>query len=69
MKLAWMQTANTSAAFARLTDHTKYTGSHKQRFDESGKGRGKAGREDILPNTGYVTGFKAWTAPTACGEL
>lgn len=29
---------------ARLTDHTKYTGSHKLRFDDEGKGRGKAGR-------------------------
>ncbi|KAJ6220410.1 hypothetical protein RDWZM_006222 [Blomia tropicalis] len=51
--------AGTSGAFGRLTDHTKYTGSHKQRFDESGKGRGKAGREDVKVNTGYVTGFKA----------
>jgi len=31
---------------SRLTDVTKYTGAHKQRFDSSGKGRGKAGRED-----------------------
>lgn len=45
-------------AVARLTDHTKYTGSHKQRFDESGKGRGKAGREDVVKDTGYVQGFK-----------
>lgn len=30
---------------SRLTDHTKYTGSHKHRFDaETGKGRGKEGR-------------------------
>jgi len=51
--------AGTSGAFGRLTDHTKYTGSHKNRFDETGKGRGKAGREDVIVNTGYVTGFKA----------
>nr|XP_046910905.1 tubulin polymerization-promoting protein homolog [Dermatophagoides farinae] len=54
-------TAVTSGAIGRLTDHTKYTGSHKQRFDESGKGRGKAGRVDITPNTGYVSGFKSTT--------
>lgn len=30
--------------FSRLTDPSKYTGAHRQRFDESGKGRGKAGR-------------------------
>ncbi|XP_051836334.1 tubulin polymerization-promoting protein family member 2 [Antechinus flavipes] len=40
----------------RLTDPSKYTGSHKDRFDEAGKGKGKAGREDI--NTGYVSGYK-----------
>lgn len=28
----------------RLTDHTQYTGTHKQRFDEEGKGKGKVGR-------------------------
>ncbi|XP_027199101.1 tubulin polymerization-promoting protein homolog isoform X1 [Dermatophagoides pteronyssinus] len=54
-------TAVTSGAIGRLTDHTKYTGSHKQRFDESGKGRGKAGRVDVTPNTGYVSGFKSTT--------
>jgi len=32
--------------FSRLTDPTLYTGAHKQRFDESGKGRGKSGRVD-----------------------
>ncbi|UXI19262.1 hypothetical protein NH340_JMT05205 [Sarcoptes scabiei] len=44
-------TVVTSGAIERLTDHTKYTGSHKQRFDESGKGRGRIGREDIPTNT------------------
>lgn len=38
-------TSSSSDVVARLTDHTKYTGSHKLRFDpETGKGRGKAGR-------------------------
>ncbi|KAJ3274438.1 hypothetical protein HDV01_003042 [Terramyces sp. JEL0728] len=37
----------------RLTDHTLYTGTHKNRFDESGNGLGKAGRiqEDADPKS------------------
>lgn len=46
------------AAVERLTDVTKYTGSHKQRFDESGKGRGIAGRKDVSESSGYVSGYK-----------
>ncbi|XP_048402513.1 tubulin polymerization-promoting protein family member 3-like [Stegostoma tigrinum] len=42
----------------RLTDTSKYTGSHKERFDESGKGKGLSGREDIVENTGYVGNYK-----------
>ncbi|KAL1242379.1 Golgi reassembly-stacking protein [Trichinella spiralis] len=43
----------------RLTDVTKYTGSHKERFDaETGKGKGKAGREDLVDNSGYVGSYK-----------
>lgn len=41
-----------------LTDTTKYTGSHKLRFDETGKGRGKAGRVDEPKNAGYVANYK-----------
>ncbi|KAK3510126.1 hypothetical protein QTP70_026843 [Hemibagrus guttatus] len=47
-----------SGAVDRLTDTTKYTGSHKERFDESGKGKGKSGREEIVENTGYVAAYK-----------
>lgn len=47
-----------SSAVDRLTDHSKYTGMHKQRFDDSGKGKGKDGREELAENTGYVQGFK-----------
>ena len=36
--------ASADSVFDRLTDHTKYTGSHKERFDEEGKGKGKEGR-------------------------
>jgi hypothetical protein len=32
--------------FDKLTDPKQYTGSHKERFDEDGKGKGKAGRVD-----------------------
>ncbi|XP_054165395.1 tubulin polymerization-promoting protein homolog isoform X2 [Oppia nitens] len=52
-------TAVTTGAVGRLTDHTKYTGSHKQRFDNSGKGKGREGREDVSNKSGYVSGFKA----------
>ncbi|NXE17320.1 TPPP2 protein, partial [Lophotis ruficrista] len=42
----------------RLTDTSKYTGSHKERFDESGKGKGLAGRQDLTDNSGYVGAYK-----------
>ncbi|XP_062500770.1 tubulin polymerization-promoting protein family member 2-like, partial [Corticium candelabrum] len=44
----------------RLTDTSKYTGSHKQRFDESGKGKGLEGRQDFDDKaaSGYVGGYK-----------
>ncbi|XP_035231189.1 tubulin polymerization-promoting protein homolog [Stegodyphus dumicola] len=42
----------------RMTDPSLYTGAHKERFDESGKGKGIAGREDLTDNSGYVTGYK-----------
>lgn len=42
----------------RLTDTNKYTGSHKERFDEEGKGKGKDGREYTADNTGYVGAYK-----------
>ncbi|OCT82241.1 tubulin polymerization-promoting protein family member 3-like [Xenopus laevis] len=45
-------------AVDRLTDTSKYTGSHKERFDETGKGKGKSGRETIVENTGYVSSYK-----------
>ncbi|GFO24507.1 tubulin polymerization-promoting protein family member 2 [Plakobranchus ocellatus] len=46
------------AATARLTDTSKYTGSHKERFDESGKGKGISGREEEANTSGYVQGYK-----------
>ncbi|XP_043921062.1 tubulin polymerization-promoting protein [Protopterus annectens] len=47
-----------SPTVSRLTDTSKFTGSHKERFDETGKGKGKAGREDLVDNTGYVSGYR-----------
>ncbi|XP_037086202.1 tubulin polymerization-promoting protein family member 2-like [Pollicipes pollicipes] len=47
-----------TGAVDRLTDTSKYTGSHKERFDESGKGKGIAGREEQTSNDGYVSGYK-----------
>nr|XP_018906266.1 PREDICTED: TPPP family protein CG45057-like [Bemisia tabaci] len=46
------------ATVNRLTDVSKYTGSHKQRFDESGKGKGIAGRKDVPDSSGYVHGYQ-----------
>ena len=52
-----------TGAVDRLTDTSKYTGSHKERFDESGKGKGLEGRYHTDPLTqqamqGYVGGYK-----------
>nr|XP_003225414.2 PREDICTED: tubulin polymerization-promoting protein family member 3 [Anolis carolinensis] len=50
--------AKSVGAVERLTDTSKYTGSHKERFDESGKGKGKSGRENIVDTSGYVGAYK-----------
>ncbi|XP_053305582.1 tubulin polymerization-promoting protein family member 3 [Spea bombifrons] len=50
--------AAATGAVERLTDTSKYTGSHKERFDETGRGKGKSGRENIVENTGYVGAYK-----------
>ncbi|XP_063241499.1 tubulin polymerization-promoting protein homolog [Bacillus rossius redtenbacheri] len=47
-----------SSVTDRLTDTSQYTGAHKSRFDEEGRGRGIEGRADIADNTGYVSGYK-----------
>ena len=46
------------AVTARLTDTKGYTGTHKERFDTTGKGKGIAGRKDMVDQAGYVTGYK-----------
>ncbi|XP_042863131.1 filaggrin-like [Penaeus japonicus] len=47
-----------SSAVDRLTDTKKFTGSHKLRFDSTGRGKGMAGRRDVPDNSGYVSGYK-----------
>jgi len=49
--------ADISTIVDRLTDTSKYGGTHKERFDASGKGKGKEGRVDPQSD-GYVTGYK-----------
>ena len=41
-----------------MTDTSQYTGSHANRFDESGKGKGIDGREERAANDGYVGNYK-----------
>jgi len=43
----------------RLTDTSKYTGSHKERFDASGKGKGIEGRREVGDKSGYTAAFKS----------
>lgn len=50
--------AKIDSTVERLTDVSKYTGSHKQRFDETGKGKGIAGRRDVSESSGYVHGYQ-----------
>ncbi|XP_055278299.1 tubulin polymerization-promoting protein isoform X2 [Moschus berezovskii] len=50
--------AISSPTVSRLTDTTKFTGSHKERFDPSGRGKGRAGRVDLVDESGYVPGYK-----------
>jgi len=42
----------------KMTDASQYTGSHKERFDKEGKGKGIEGRADRAENTGYVGQYK-----------
>ena len=41
-----------------MTDASKYTGAHKERFGADGKGKGIDGRKDRVENTGYVGDYK-----------
>uniref|UniRef100_A0A8C9JWN4 Tubulin polymerization promoting protein n=1 Tax=Panthera tigris altaica TaxID=74533 RepID=A0A8C9JWN4_PANTA len=50
--------AISSPTVSQLTDTTKFMGSHKERFDPSGKGKSKVGRVDLVDESGYVPGYK-----------
>ncbi|XP_075240574.1 tubulin polymerization-promoting protein family member 2-like [Convolutriloba macropyga] len=50
-------TISATGGVDRMTDTKNYTGSHAHRFDESGKGKGAAGREDKVSSDGYVQGY------------
>ncbi|GIL45782.1 hypothetical protein Vafri_2928 [Volvox africanus] len=51
-----MQKAQHVSIFDKLTDTTLYTGAHKHRFDETGKGRGLAGRDRVAKGSGFIAG-------------
>ncbi|CAG5129801.1 unnamed protein product [Candidula unifasciata] len=55
---AMLKSAAVDATTARLTDVSKYTGTHGKRFDESGKGKGLEGRADLVDASGYVGNYK-----------
>ncbi|CAM9479112.1 unnamed protein product [Chrysoparadoxa australica] len=48
-----------SSIFDRLTDPSQYNGTHKHRFDESGKGLGLAGRDSVSKGKGHNAGPNA----------
>ena len=52
--------ASNDAATKRMTDASGYTGSHKERFDADGKGKGIDGRvdRDAHAAEGYVGNYK-----------
>lgn len=55
-ELAKPKEVKVDAVTARLTDTKSYTGSSKERFDDSGKGKGIAGRKVLNDSSGYVPG-------------
>ena len=42
----------------RMTDTSNYTGTNRERFDDSGKGKGIACLEEVNAKDGYVQGYK-----------
>lgn len=51
-----LQKTVSSDVVDRMTDTSKYTGSHKHRFDEEGKGKGLEGRDSIAKGKGMIPG-------------
>jgi hypothetical protein len=48
-----------AAVVSKLTDPQLYTGTHRHRFDQNGKGRGLAGRDYVAKGEGSVQGRRA----------
>ena len=42
-----VEVATGDGVWAKLTDTSQYTGAHRHRFDEEGRGRGIEGRDDV----------------------
>ncbi|CAF4004392.1 unnamed protein product [Adineta steineri] len=59
--LANVTTTANKETTGRMTDTSQYTGSHKERFDAEGHGKGIEGRADIDKNTGYVVYFSYYS--------
>jgi len=55
---AAVRAGSVDATTERLTDAAGYTGSHKERFDADGKGKGIDGRVDKADGSGYVGNYK-----------
>lgn len=53
-----LQGVSKTGAVDRMTDHTHYTGAHKERFDDTGRGVGIQKRSTIDDNSGYVGNYK-----------
>lgn len=53
-----LQGVSKTGGVDRMTDHTQYTGSHRERFDEHGKGKGIEDRMSRSSSTGYVGNYR-----------
>ena len=57
------------AVLDRMTDTSKYTGSHKLRFDESGKGKGLEGRDSVPKGPGHIPALVSAQTSYVSGNL
>ena len=65
--LRFLQKTSSSDFVDRMTDTSKYTGTHKHRFDEEGKGKGLEGRDSIAKGKGMVAGSVSGQAAYVSG--
>lgn len=52
-----------------MTDTSKYTGAHKLRFDESGKGKGLEGRDSVAKGPGHIPALVSSQPSYVTGNL